>query len=186
MPERSGCRVVDPPLAGTVSLTMAFSSDREQQSPLPLWRRKMRGDTRFPTREAADDVPSRPVRRKRTETPPQAPEIHRRTRRRAAVLTGREEMAGAMDPDHVIRELMDNWPDLEHLLVKHGAFYPLIDKVRRIRNDVAHGNGAFTRSRKVHTDAMRSIGMLEMAVRSAGTEEGRRRRREAELGVPQG
>ena len=105
-----------------------------------------------------------------------------RTRRRAAVLTGREELAKSVDPDHILRELMDNWPHLEHLLVRHGAFYPLIDKVRRIRNDVAHGNGVFTRSRKVHTDAMRSIGMLEMAIRSAGAEEKRRRKRETEPG----
>ena len=105
-----------------------------------------------------------------------------RTRRRAAVLTGREELAKSVAPDHILWELMDNWEGLEHLLVRHGAFYPLIDKVRRIRKDVAHGNGTFTRSGKVHTDAMRSIGMLEMAVRSAGAVEGRRRRRETEPG----
>ena len=91
-----------------------------------------------------------------------------------------------MDPDHILRELMDNWPDLESLLVRHGAFYPLIDKVRRIRNDVAHGNGAFTKSEKVHVDAMRSIGMPEMAIRSAGAEEERRRKREAEPGQGRG
>ena len=81
-----------------------------------------------------------------------------RTRRRAAVLTGRDKVAGAMDPEHILRELMDNWPGFEHLLVRHGAFYPLIDKVRRIRNKVEHNDGIFSRSGKVHTDAMRSIG----------------------------
>lgn len=107
-------------------------------------------------------------------------QFNQRTRRRAAVLIDREELAGSVDPDHVIRELMDNWPGLERLLVRHGAFYPLIDKVRRIRNSVEHRSGRFTRSEKVYVNAMISIGMLEMAIRSAGAEESRRRKREAE------
>ena len=107
-------------------------------------------------------------------------QFNTRTRRRAAVLIDREELAGSVDPDHVIRELMDNWTDLERLLCRHGAFYPLIDKVRRIRNSVEHRSGRFTKSEKVYTGAMISIGMLEMAIRSAGAEEGRRRKREEE------
>lgn len=113
-------------------------------------------------------------------------QFNTRTRRRAAVLTGREEMAGSVDPDHIIRELMDNWAYLERILIRHGAFYPLIDKVRRIRNSVEHHDGRFTRNRKAHVDAMRSVGMLEMAVRSAGAEEGRSRKREAEPGSGHG
>ena len=76
---------------------------------------------------------------------------------------------------------MDNWAGLERLLVRHGAFYPLIDKVRRIRNSVEHRSGRFTRSEKVYMGAMISIGVLEMAIRSAGAKEGRRRKREAEV-----
>ena len=103
-----------------------------------------------------------------------------RTRRRSAILVDREELAGSVDPDHVIRELMDNWTNLERLLCRHGAFYPLIDKVRRIRNSVEHRSGRFTKSEKVYVKAMISIAMLEMAIRSAGAEESRRRKREAE------
>ena len=110
-------------------------------------------------------------------------QFNTRTRRWVAVLTGREELAGSVDPEHILRELMDNWPYLERLLVRHGAFYPLIDKGRRIRNKVERHDGTFTKSRKVHVDAMRSIGMLEMAVRSAGAEESRRKKREAESGL---
>ena len=111
-------------------------------------------------------------------------QFNTRTRRWAAVLTDREELAGSVDPDHVIRELMDNWPGLERLLVRHGAFYPLIDKIRRIRNSVEHHSDTFTRSEKVHRRAMISIVILERAVRSAGAEEGRRRKREEEAGTP--
>ena len=107
-------------------------------------------------------------------------EFNRRTRRLAAVLIDREELAGSVAPDHVIRELMDNWPTMERLLTRHGAFYPLIDKVRRTRNSVEHRNGRFTKSEKIYRSAMRSIAMLEKAVRTAGAEEGRRRKREAE------
>ena len=106
--------------------------------------------------------------------------FNRRTRRRVAELTGRQEVAQTDDPMEILREILDNWPDLEHLLCRHGAFYPLIEKVRRIRNDVNHGNGTFSRSEKVFRSAMRSIGMLEMGIRSAGAEEGRRRKREEE------
>jgi len=95
-----------------------------------------------------------------------------RTRRRAAVLVDWEELAGSVDPGHVIRELMDNWPGLERLLIRHGAFYPLIDKVRRIRNSAEHRSARFTRTERVYTGAMKSIGMLEMAVRSRGGPEG--------------
>ena len=68
-------------------------------------------------------------------------------------------------------------------MCRHGAFCPLIDKVRRTRNDVLFDGGTFTRSEKAHIDAMRSIGMLEIGIRSAGAEEGRRRKREAEAQV---
>lgn len=126
------------------------------------------------------DVLRLPARRKRAGPSPQAPEIQRADPPRAAVLIGIEELAGSVDPDHVIRELMDNWPGLERLLIRHGAFYPLIDKVRRIRNSVEHHSDTFTKTEKVYRRAMVSIGMLERAVRSSGAEEGRRRRREAE------
>ena len=111
-------------------------------------------------------------------------EFSGRTRRRAAVLTGRQELAKSVDPDHIIRELMDNWTDNERLLVRHGAFYPLIDKVRRIRNSVERHGGRFTRSERVHTGATRSIGMLDLSIRSAGAEEDQRRKREAEAASP--
>ena len=110
-------------------------------------------------------------------------EFNRRTRRHAVVLTGGQEIARSDDPDEILRELLNNWPDLERRLCRHGAFYPLIDKVRRIRNDVFFGHGAFSRSKKAYIDAMRSIGMLEMGIRSAGAEEGRRRKREAEAAM---
>ena len=71
----------------------------------------------------------------------------------------------------ILRELLDNWPDLERLLVKHGAFYPMIDKVRRIRNDIVFHTGRLTRSERAFRDAMRTIGMAEMGIRSAGAEE---------------
>ena len=100
-----------------------------------------------------------------------------RTRHRVATLTGREEFTKSDDPREV---LLENWTDLERLLLKHGGFYPLIDKVRRIRNDVVHRAGTFTRSERAFQDAMRSVGMLEKAIRSAGAEEMRRRKREAE------
>ena len=74
----------------------------------------------------------------------------------------------------------------ERLLVRHEALYPLIDKVRRFRNSVEHHEGTFTRSKKVHAQVMRSIGMLEMSIRSAGAEEGRRKKREAESGSGRG
>ena len=107
-------------------------------------------------------------------------EFNTRTRNRVATLTGREEFTKSDDPREVLRELLENWTDLERLLLKHGAFYPLIDKVRRIRNDVVHRAGTFTRSERAYVDAMRSIGMLEKAIRSAGAEEMRRRKRESE------
>ena len=107
-------------------------------------------------------------------------EFNTRTRNRVATLTGREVTARSDDPHEVLRELLVNWPDLERLLCRHGAFYPLIDKVRRIRNDVVHRAGTFTRSDRAYVDAMRSIGMLEKGIRSAGAEEMRRRKREAE------
>ena len=107
-------------------------------------------------------------------------EFERRTRNRVATLTGQEELARSDDPHEVLRELLENWTNLERLLCRHGAFYPLIDKVRRIRNDVAHRAGTFTRSERAYVDAMRSIGMLEKAIRSAGAEEMRRRKRESE------
>lgn len=112
-------------------------------------------------------LPHDPNAEKEQELRRRLRQFNQRTRRRVAALTGREEMAGSVDPGHVIRCLMDNWTEKERLLVKHGAFYPLIDKVRRIRNSVERHDGTFTKSRKVHTDAMRSIGMLEMAIRSA-------------------
>ena len=72
------------------------------------------------------------------------------------------------------------------MLVRHGAFFPMIDKVRRIRNSVEHRSGRSIRSiriEKVHAQATRSIGMVEMAVRTAGAEESWRRQREAESGL---
>ena len=107
-------------------------------------------------------------------------EFNTRTRNRVATLTGREETARSDDPREVLLELLENWPDLENVLRRHGAFYPLIDKVRRIRNDVFNRAGTFTRSERTYVDAMRSIGMLEKGIRSAGAEEMRRRKREAE------
>ena len=107
-------------------------------------------------------------------------EFNTRTRNRVATLTGREVTARSDDPHEVLRELLVNWTDLERLMCRHGAFYPLIDKVRRIRNDVFNRAGTFTRSERAYVDAMRSIGMLEKAIRSAGAEEMRRRKREAE------
>ena len=107
-------------------------------------------------------------------------EFNTRTRNRVATLTGREEFTKSDDPREVLLELLENWTDLERLLLKHGAFYPLIDKVRRIRNDVFNRAGTFTRSDRAFQDAMRSIGMLEKGIRSAGAEEMRRRKREAE------
>ena len=107
-------------------------------------------------------------------------EFNRRTRQRAAVLTGRQEIARSDDPLEILQQLLDNWTDQERLLVKHGAFYPLIDKVRRIRNSVVQHTGTFTRSERAYVDAKRSIGMLEIAVRSAGAEEIRRKKRETE------
>ena len=107
----------------------------------------------------------------------------RRTRQRVSVLTGREEIARSDDPGEILRELLNNWPDLELLMCQHGAFCPLIDKVRGIRNDVLFDGGTFSRSKKAYIDAMRSIGMLEIGVRNAGAEEGRRRMREAEAQV---
>ena len=73
-------------------------------------------------------------------------EFTSRTRNRVATLTGREEFTKSDDPHEVLQELLKNWPDLENVLRRHGAFYPLIDKVRRIRNDVFHRAGTFTRS----------------------------------------
>ena len=107
-------------------------------------------------------------------------EFNTRTRNRVATLTGREEIARSDDPREVLLELLENWTDLERLLLKHGGFYPLIDKVRRIRNDVVHRAGTFTRNERAYVDAMKSIGMLEKAIRSAGAEEMRRRKRESE------
>ena len=107
-------------------------------------------------------------------------QFNQRTRHRASVLTGREEIARSEDPHQIVQELISNWTDKERLLVRHGAFFPLIDKVRRIRNDLSRRTGTFTRSERVFQDALRSIGMMEMAVRSSGAEEGRRRKREAE------
>ena len=52
------------------------------------------------------------------------PKFNTRTRQQAVVLTGREELAGWVDTDHVVRELMNNWTDLERLLCTHGAFLP--------------------------------------------------------------
>lgn len=71
-------------------------------------------------------------------------EFNRRTRQRAAVLTGRQEIARSDDPLEILQQPLNNWTDQERLLVKHGAFYPLIDKVRRIRNSVVQHTGAFT------------------------------------------
>ena len=110
-------------------------------------------------------------------------QFNRRTRQRVSILTGGEEIAKSDDPDEILRELLNNWQDLERLLCRHGAFYPLIDKIRRIRNDVLFDGGTFTRSEKAHIDALRSIGMLEIGLRSAGAEEGRRRKREAETAL---
>ena len=107
-------------------------------------------------------------------------EFNTRTRNRVSALTGRGEFTKSDDPREVLLELLENWPDLENVLRRHGAFYPLIDKVRRIRNDVVHRAGTFTRSERAFQDAMRSIGMLERTIRSAGAEEMRRRKREAE------
>ena len=107
-------------------------------------------------------------------------EFNTRTRNRVATLTGREETARSDDPREVLLELLENWTDLERLLCRHAAFYPLIDKVRRIRNDVVHRAGTFTRSDRAFQDAMISVGMLEKAIRSAGAEEMRRRKRESE------
>ena len=107
-------------------------------------------------------------------------EFNTRTRNRVATLTGREEFTKSDDPREVLLELLENRTDLERLLCRHGAFYPLIDKVRRIRNDVVHRAGTFTRSERAFQDAMRSIGMLERTIRSAGAEEMRRRKREDE------
>ena len=98
-------------------------------------------------------------------------EFNTRTRNRVATLTGREEFTKSDDPREVLLELLENWTDLERLLLKHGAFYPLIDKVRRIRNDVVHRAGTFTRSERAFQDAMRSIGMLE---KGSGVREPRR------------
>lgn len=110
-------------------------------------------------------------------------QFNRRTCRRAAELTAREEIAQSDDPDEILRDLLNNWQDLERLLCRHGAFYSLVDKVRRIRNDVLFGGDTFTRSEKAHIDALRSIGMLEIGIRSAGAEEGRRKKRETEAGM---
>ena len=110
-------------------------------------------------------------------------QFNRRTRHRVTELTGGQEIARTDDPDEILRELLDNWADLELLLCRHGVFYPLIDKVRRIRNDVLFDGGTFSRSKKAYIDALRSIGMLEIGIRSAGAEEGRRRKREAEAAM---
>ena len=47
-----------------------------------------------------------------------------RTRHRVATLTGREEIARSDDPREVLLELLENWTDLERLLLKHGGFLP--------------------------------------------------------------
>ena len=108
-------------------------------------------------------------------------QFNQRTRHRGSVLTGREEIARSEDPHQIVQELMSNWTDKERLLVRHGAFFPLMDKVRRIRNDLSRRTGTFTRSERAFQGALKSIGMPERAIRSAGAEESRRRRkREAE------
>lgn len=107
----------------------------------------------------------------------------RRTRQRVSVLTGREEIPRSDDPGEILRELLNNWPNLELLMCRHGASCPLIDKVRGIRNDVLFDGGTFSRSDKAFQDAMRSIGMLEKGIRNAGAEEGRRRKRKAEAAM---
>ena len=56
-------------------------------------------------------------------------EFNKRTRRRLIYLTGWWETAQTGDPQEILQALLDNRPDLEHLLLRHGAFYPLIDKV---------------------------------------------------------
>ncbi len=111
-------------------------------------------------------------------------EFNRRTRQRVLILTGREEIARSDDPGEILREILNNWPDLERLMCRHGAFYPLIDKIRLIRNDVFFDGGTFTRSEKAFRDAMRSMAMAEKGIRSAGAEESRRRKREAETMLP--
>ena len=95
---------------------------------------------------------------------------------RVADLTGWPEIAESDDPQELIKEVLDNWPDhLEHLLPRYGVTFRLVDKVRRIRNDVRHDNGGFTRSEPVFRDAMRSVGLLEKRIRTAASQEGRRR-----------
>ena len=59
----------DPDSAPGLCLSSAGS---EKQSPFPARRRKMRETPRFPAQEAADNVPTRPERPKRTGTSPPA------------------------------------------------------------------------------------------------------------------
>ena len=104
-------------------------------------------------------------------------EFTRRTRHRVVALTGQQEIARSDDPLEVLQALLDNWPRLEPFWVKHGAFYPLIDKVRKITNDVTCGTGAFTRSEQAYVNAGRSTGILETTIRRAGAEEVKRGKR---------
>ena len=53
-------------------------------------------------------APHGPYAKREQELRRRLRQFNTRTCRRAAVLTGREEMAGSVDPDHIIRELMDN------------------------------------------------------------------------------
>ena len=56
-------------------------------------------------------------------------EFNTGTRNRVATLTGPEEFARPADLHGVLREFLETWPNLERLLCRHGAFYPLINKV---------------------------------------------------------
>ena len=106
----------------------------------------------------------------------------KRTRRRVADLTGWQEVGETDDPQEVIKAVLDNWPgNLEHVLPGHGVNFPLIDKVRRIRNDICHGNGTFTRNGRVCRDAMWTIGKVEAGIRRAGAARGPQKERETDL-----
>lgn len=91
------------------------------------------------------------------------------TREDVAKLTGMGNIRNTNDPSALIRSILDNWDgDLEHTLPRHGVTFPLVDKVRRIRNDVIHRNGQYTSDHQNYVDAMNTIDTLQNRINSAG------------------
>lgn len=106
------------------------------------------------------------------------------TRSKVADLTGNSRIRSETDPYQVLGAILDDWDgNTGQVLDQQGISRRLVDKVRHIRNDVAHRKGQFTHSRAVCQEGLDTIDALEAGISGANVSGGRRRPKRKQPGA---